>query len=185
MVITSRIEVRGKNDWWPGPVQTGLTRGNRATTCCNSHLPLKLWLIAPLPPPGSVTALDAGTGSRPTSRCKSVSAPAPWPFRYGWDVQNEWLGLGTVADKPLREAREEATELRAASARCKTATRRVGRALRVRFAPEADIGELMPSAGPLNWARDADGHPWRLGSIVAPAPRAPRGRMTARVISAV
>ena len=36
-----------------------------------------------------------------------------WLFRYGRDGQNQWLGLGSVADKPLREARDEAAELRA------------------------------------------------------------------------
>jgi integrase len=36
-----------------------------------------------------------------------------WLFRYGRDGQNQWLGLGSVADKPLRDARDEAAELRA------------------------------------------------------------------------
>src|SRR5690606_28467912 len=34
-------------------------------------------------------------------------------FRYGRDGENQWLGLGSVADKPLSEARDEAAELRA------------------------------------------------------------------------
>jgi integrase len=36
-----------------------------------------------------------------------------WLFRYGRNGQNQWLGLGAVADKPLSEARDEAAELRA------------------------------------------------------------------------
>ena len=32
--------------------------------------------------------------------------------RYGRNGQNQWLGLGSVVDKPLREARDEAAELR-------------------------------------------------------------------------
>ena len=34
-------------------------------------------------------------------------------FRYGRDGENQWLGLGSVAHKPLSEARDEAAELRA------------------------------------------------------------------------
>jgi integrase len=35
-----------------------------------------------------------------------------WLFRYGRDGQNQWLGLGAVADKPLSEARDEAAQMR-------------------------------------------------------------------------
>jgi integrase len=35
-----------------------------------------------------------------------------WLFRYSRDGENQWLGLGSVADKPLSEARDEAAELR-------------------------------------------------------------------------
>ncbi len=36
-----------------------------------------------------------------------------WLFRYGRNGQNQWLGMGAVADKSLSEARDEAAELRA------------------------------------------------------------------------
>jgi integrase len=36
-----------------------------------------------------------------------------WLFRYGRNGQNQWLGLGAVADKRLSDARDEAAELRA------------------------------------------------------------------------
>lgn len=36
-----------------------------------------------------------------------------WLFRYGRNGENQWRGLGAVADKPLSEARDEAAELRA------------------------------------------------------------------------
>src|SRR5687768_10391596 len=35
-----------------------------------------------------------------------------WLFRYGRDGENQWLGIGAVADKPLSEGRDEAAELR-------------------------------------------------------------------------
>jgi integrase len=35
-----------------------------------------------------------------------------WLFRYGRDGENQWLGLGSLADKSLSEARDEAAELR-------------------------------------------------------------------------
>jgi integrase len=36
-----------------------------------------------------------------------------WLFRYSRDGENQWMGLGALADKPLGEARDEAAELRA------------------------------------------------------------------------
>jgi integrase len=36
-----------------------------------------------------------------------------WLFRFGKNGQNQWLGMGAVADKPLSAARDEAAELRA------------------------------------------------------------------------
>jgi integrase len=36
-----------------------------------------------------------------------------WLFRFGRNGQNQWLGMGAVADKPLSVARDEAAELRA------------------------------------------------------------------------
>jgi integrase len=35
-----------------------------------------------------------------------------WLFRYWRDGQNQWMGLGALADKPLSEARDEAAMLR-------------------------------------------------------------------------
>ena len=35
-----------------------------------------------------------------------------WLFRYSRDGENQWMGLGALADKPLTEARDEAAMLR-------------------------------------------------------------------------
>ena len=38
--------------------------------------------------------------------------PQSWLFRYSRNGENQWMGLGALADKPLSEARDEAAMLR-------------------------------------------------------------------------
>ena len=40
-----------------------------------------------------------------------------WLFRYSRDRENQWMGLGSLDDKPLTEARDEAAMLRVLGAR--------------------------------------------------------------------